>query len=65
MHSLSDEYIRLKGAWWERLADDGGSLEEKEWWKEQRMRIGKFEFQSLHEGGLPQLTPLLIMLSPL
>ena len=65
MHSLRDEYIRLKGAWWERLADDGGSLEEKEWWKEQRMRIGKFEFQSLHEGGLPQLTPLLIMLSPL
>jgi hypothetical protein len=42
MHSLRDEYIRLKGAWWERLADDQGSLEEKEWWKEQRMRIGKF-----------------------
>lgn len=41
MHSLRDEYIRLKGAWWERLADDQGSLEEKEWWKEQRMRIGK------------------------
>lgn len=40
-HSLRDEYIRLKGAWWERLADDQGSLEEKEWWKEQRMRIGK------------------------
>lgn len=44
IHSLRDEYIRLKGAWWERLADDRGSLEEKEWWKEQRMRIGK----SLH-----------------
>lgn len=41
MHSLRDEYIRLKGAWWERMADGQGTLEEREWWKEQRMRIGK------------------------
>ena len=42
MHSLRDEYIRLKGAWWERMADGQGTLEEREWWKEQRMRIGKY-----------------------
>lgn len=41
MNSLRDEYIRLKGAWWERLVDETGTLEEKEWWKEQKMRIGK------------------------
>lgn len=41
MNSLRDEYIRLKGAWWERMVDEQGTLEEREWWKEQRMRIGK------------------------
>jgi hypothetical protein len=41
MNSLRDEYIRLKGAWWERLVDETGTLEEREWWKEQKMRIGK------------------------
>ncbi|OQO00055.1 hypothetical protein B0A48_14258 [Cryoendolithus antarcticus] len=41
MRSLRDEYIRLKGAWWERLVDETGTLQEREWWKEQRMRIGK------------------------
>ena len=40
MNSLRDEYIRLKGAWWERMVDEQGTLEEREWWKEQRMRIG-------------------------
>lgn len=40
MNSLQDEYIRLKGAWWERLMDEEGTLEEREWWKEQKMRIG-------------------------
>ncbi|QIX02166.1 hypothetical protein AMS68_007683 [Peltaster fructicola] len=39
--SLRDEYVRLKGAWWERLVDETGTLEEREWWKEQRMRIEK------------------------
>lgn len=41
MNSLRDEYIRLKGSWWERMVDEQGTLEEREWWKEQRMRIGK------------------------
>ncbi len=37
---LRDEYIKLKGAWWERLVDMGGQGEEGEWWREQRGRIG-------------------------
>ena len=41
MLSLQDEYIRLKGSWWERMVDEQGTLEEREWWKEQKMRIGK------------------------
>ena len=41
MNSLQDEHIRLKGAWWDRLMDEEGTLEEREWWKEQKMRIGK------------------------
>jgi len=46
MNSLRDEYIRLKGAWWERMVDEQGTLEEREWWKEQKMRIGKSPFHS-------------------
>lgn len=41
MNSRRDEFIRLKGAWWERMAEGTGTLEEAEWWKDQRMRIGK------------------------
>ncbi|KAH0093115.1 RabGAP/TBC, partial [Aureobasidium melanogenum] len=41
MNSLNDEYIRLKGAWWDRMMDEDGTLEEREWWKEQKMRIEK------------------------
>ncbi|KAK5137077.1 hypothetical protein LTR08_001086 [Meristemomyces frigidus] len=41
MNTLRDEYIRLKGAWWERMVDEQGTLEEREWWKEQKMRIEK------------------------
>lgn len=41
LNSLRDEYIRLKGEWWERMVDEQGTLEEREWWKEQKMRIGK------------------------
>lgn len=40
MNSRRDEYVRLKGAWWERMAEGAGTLEEAEWWKDQRMRIG-------------------------
>ncbi|MAD83148.1 MAG: hypothetical protein CL912_09290 [Deltaproteobacteria bacterium] len=37
---LRDEYVKLKGAWWDRLIDLGGEGEEGEWWREQRGRIG-------------------------
>lgn len=40
--SLRDEYVRLKGGWWERLVDLGGEGEEGEWFREQRGRIGMF-----------------------
>lgn len=40
MNSKRDEYIRLKGAWWERLADQSASTEDAEWWREQKNRIG-------------------------
>lgn len=39
--SLRDQYVRLKGLWWERLVDMDGQGEEGEWWREQRSRIGK------------------------
>ncbi|KAF4556660.1 putative GTPase-activating protein 4 [Elsinoe fawcettii] len=41
MNSLRDEYIRLKGAWWARMMDGEGTLEEREWWKDQKLRIEK------------------------
>lgn len=40
MNSRRDEYIRLKGAWWERMAEGQQSAEQEEWWKEQKNRIG-------------------------
>ena len=39
--SLRDEYVKLKGSWWERLIDMGGDGNEGEWWREQRNRIEK------------------------
>jgi hypothetical protein len=39
--SLRDEYVKLKGAWWERLVDLGGTGPKGEWWREQRGRIGR------------------------
>ncbi|KJR89942.1 GTPase-activating protein GYP7 [Sporothrix schenckii 1099-18] len=39
--SLRDQYIKLKGQWWDRLVDLGGQGEEGEWWREQRGRIEK------------------------
>lgn len=38
--SLRDKYVKLKGAWWDRLIDLGGEGEEGEWWREQKGRIG-------------------------
>ena len=37
---MRDKYMRLKGQWWERLADGIGTEEQQEWWREQRNRIG-------------------------
>lgn len=44
MNSRRDEYIRLKGSWWERMVDGDSTIEQQEWWKEQRNRIGKMSF---------------------
>ncbi|KAF2471246.1 GTPase-activating protein-like protein gyp7 [Lindgomyces ingoldianus] len=41
MNSRRDEYIRLKGAWWERMLEGHQTLEQEEWWKEQKNRIEK------------------------
>ncbi|KAI9763166.1 MAG: GTPase activating protein [Geoglossum simile] len=41
MASRRDEYVRLKGAWWDKLADGGGEGEQGEWWREQKNRIEK------------------------
>jgi hypothetical protein len=40
MNSKRDEYIRLKGAWWERMVEGNSTSEENEWWREQKNRIG-------------------------
>lgn len=40
INSKRDEFVRLKGAWWERMVDCSGTEEENEWWKEQKGRIG-------------------------
>ena len=42
VHDRRDEFVKLKGAWWERLVDGTGTSEQNEWWKEQRGRIGRF-----------------------
>jgi len=39
--SLRDEYIKLKGSWWERQIDNGGEGEGGDWWREQKARIEK------------------------
>ena len=41
MNTKRDEFIRLKGAWWDRMVEGGATPEQEEWWKEQRGRIGK------------------------
>jgi hypothetical protein len=41
MNSKRDEYIRLKGAWWERMVEGSSTTEQYEWWKEQKNRIEK------------------------
>ncbi|KAL9578173.1 MAG: hypothetical protein Q9212_005888 [Teloschistes hypoglaucus] len=41
LHKKRDEFIKLKGAWWDRMVDGTGTAEETEWWKEQKGRIEK------------------------
>ncbi|EFQ97241.1 GTPase-activating protein GYP7 [Nannizzia gypsea CBS 118893] len=41
MNSRRDEYIRLKGAWWERMIDGASTPKEQEWFREQKNRIEK------------------------
>ena len=47
MNSRRDEYIRLKGAWWERMIEGHNTTEEEEWWKEQKTRIGMIAINSI------------------
>jgi hypothetical protein len=42
VNSRRDEYIRLKGAWWERMAEGNQTEEQEEWWREQKNRIGSY-----------------------
>lgn len=41
IHQKRDEFVRLKGAWWERMIDQDRVAEDYEWWKEQKARIGR------------------------
>ncbi|KAI4908900.1 hypothetical protein J4E90_008637 [Alternaria incomplexa] len=41
INSRRDEYIRLKGAWWERMVEGNQNEEQEEWWREQKNRIEK------------------------
>ncbi|CAD6501655.1 BgTH12-01905 [Blumeria graminis f. sp. triticale] len=38
---LMDQYVKLKGAWWKRLVNEGDEGETGEWWREQKCRIEK------------------------
>ena len=58
-NSLRDEYIRLKGAWWDRLMDEQGTLEEREWWKEQKMRIGNYHSRQSITRASANVSPFL------
>ncbi|KAL1955825.1 hypothetical protein VTO42DRAFT_8064 [Malbranchea cinnamomea] len=41
MNSKRDEYVRLKGRWWEKMIEGTASGEEFERWREQKARIEK------------------------
>ena len=56
MNSKRDEFIRLKGAWWERMVEGGATPEHQEWWKEQKGRIGKLTPFSPNEVKCDPLT---------
>ena len=42
INSRRDDFVRLKGAWWEKMVDGHGTPEAAEWWKEQKGRIGRY-----------------------
>lgn len=47
IHQKRDEFVRLKGAWWERMVDQDRDAEDYEWWKEQKARIGTIPLGSV------------------
>ena len=47
MNNKRDEYVQLKGAWWDRMVDGNATAEQEEWWKEQKVRIGKCSHPSV------------------
>jgi hypothetical protein len=57
LNSRRDEYIRLKGAWWERMVEGHQTLEEEEWWKEQKNRIGMCSYDAIFEGCQADFSP--------
>ena len=59
INSKRDEFVRLKGAWWERLVDGHDNQEGSEWWKEQKGRIGKAYFRPKPPYSLTDITHLL------
>lgn len=55
MNSLRDQYVRLKGQWWERMIEDNATPEQEEWWREQKNRIGKLSHSSVyHSNHFPE-----------
>ena len=54
--STRDEFLRLKGAWWEQMVEGSGSTEDNEWRREQKARIGR---SSLPSFFLPPLSNVL------
>ena len=59
LNSKRDEFIRLKGAWWERIVDGTGTVEHFEWWKEQKGRIGKLSSNRIHQWSLANVSHFL------
>lgn len=55
MNSKRDEFVRLKGSWWERMVEGSSSSEEYEWWKEQKVRIGMLFWLQFLFGGFDML----------
>lgn len=43
LNSKRDEFVRLKGRWWDRMLGET-STEESDWWKDQKARIGMLLF---------------------